>query len=70
MCRGLPGSGGELLDKIARARKIAGLDGGVRQQLDDFGEVGRLSRLLEELEEFLERGGIVAHVPDDGMKVL
>ncbi len=40
------------------------------QQLDDFADVSRLSCLLEKIEKFLERGGIVTHMPDDGVQVL
>ena len=62
--------GGELLIKIAGAGQIAGLDRSVSQQLDDFGEMGGLSGFLEEIEKLLERSGIVAHMPDDGVQVL
>ncbi len=62
--------GGKLLIKITRPRQITGLNRSVSQQLDDFGEVGRFPRLLKQLEKLFERGGIVAHMPDDGVQVL
>ncbi len=40
------------------------------QQLDDFADVSGLSCFLEEIEKFLERGGIVTHMPNDGVQVL
>ncbi len=61
--------GGEFLIEIARASQIAGLHGCVSQQLDHFGDVSGLPGFLEEIEKLLERGGIVAHMADDGVQI-
>ena len=54
----------------ARAAKVAGLHGSVRQQLKNFRDVCGLSRLLEQIEKLLQRSGIVAHMSDHRMQVL
>ena len=62
--------GCEPLVKIASPVQIAGLHRSVRQQLDDFSDVSALSSLLEEIEKFFQRSGILPHMPDDGMQIL
>jgi hypothetical protein len=42
----------------------------VGQQFGHFGDVGILPGLVEQIQEFLQGVGIVAHVADDGVQAL
>ena len=60
----------QLLIQIAGAGQISGLDAGVGQQFHDFADVRVLSGLVEQVEQFLQRVGIIPNMPDDGVQAV
>ena len=59
----------QLLIQIARPDQIARLNAGMRQQFDHFADVRRLASFVKQIEQLLERGRIVPHMPDHGVQI-
>ena len=59
---------GQHLVQVASAGQISVLHGGMRQQLGDFVDVRALARLVEQLQQRVQRARIVPHMGDHGMQ--